>query len=96
MLLASMAMIGPALGRVTEFPALAGAAPSAPSNTWVQILVVVLAFGLPLSLVAHDLITARRLHRATVWGVLAFFVVEIGTRMVAGTAVGRALWNALK
>ncbi|HEV2701745.1 MAG TPA: hypothetical protein VGV09_08950 [Steroidobacteraceae bacterium] len=96
LLLASMAMIGPAAGRIAEFPALAGAAPSAPINTWVLALVVVLIVGTPLSLVAHDLLAARRLHRATVAGVLAFFVVTIGARMAAGTAAGAALWTALQ
>jgi len=95
LLLASMAMISPAAGRITNIPVLLGAAPSAPINTWALVLIIVLLLGLPLSLVLHDLLCTRRVHRATLWGVAAVLGVNLGTNVVVGTAVGRALWNAL-
>ncbi len=83
MLLASMPIITPAVGRTTDFvPAL---------------LVVALVLLLPLTLVAHDLLTARRLHRATIFGVLGFYAIVFAfSNLLPATAAGRALWHALE
>ena len=97
MLLASMVIITPAVGRITTFPDLAGVASSAPvlasSLTIVLVALIVL---LPLTLLAHDLLTARRLHRATIWGVVGLYAMGFAFgNVVPSTALGRALWNAL-
>ncbi len=98
MLLASMAMITPAAGRIRGFPEVWGFASSAPMIALVlHILPVAIAMLLPLTLVAHDFLTARRLHRATAWGVLGILVVDIGMGVaIPTTAVGRILWKALE
>jgi hypothetical protein len=98
MLLASMAMITPAAGRIRGFPEVWGFAFSAPiSALLLHILPIAVAMLLPLTLVGHDFLTARRLHRATAWGILGIIVVDAGmTVVMPATAVGRALWHALE
>ena len=98
MLLASMTLISPAAGRMRGFPEAWGFAASAPTSALLlHILPIAIALLLPLTLVGYDFLTARRLHRATVWGVLGIFVVDFGMKAVMpATAVGRAVWNALE
>ncbi|HEY6457317.1 MAG TPA: hypothetical protein VIY90_18730 [Steroidobacteraceae bacterium] len=97
MLLASMTMIAPALGRVTEFPDLSGITVAAPTVTvLLRIVPIGIALGLPLTLAAYDLRGSRRVHPATAWGLLGFVGVAVATRVVIpATAVGEALWKAL-
>jgi hypothetical protein len=97
MLLASIAVITPAVGRITTFPDLSGIASSAPAvASFLTILVVALIVLLPLTLVAHDLLIARRLHRVTIWGVLGSLAMGFAfTNVIPATAVGRAMWRAL-
>jgi hypothetical protein len=98
MLLASMALVGPALGRMQAFPSLWGITTSAPVITaCFAILPIVADLMLPLTLVGHDLLTTRRLHRATLWGVLGYFVSAVGFfSVIPATPVGSALWRALE
>lgn len=97
LLLASFAIVGPAVGRMYGFPELWGITSSAPLITAIfHALPAVSALGLPLTLVAHDLLTMHRLHRATIWGVGATLAIGVGfTLGISSTAVGHAVWNAL-
>jgi hypothetical protein len=97
MLLASFTIVGPAIGRMYGFPELWGITTSAPLITAIfHALPAVSALGLPLTLVAHDLLTMHRLHRATLWGVGVTLAIGAGfTVGISGTAVGHAVWNAL-
>jgi hypothetical protein len=98
MLLASIAVITPAVGRLTTFPDLSGIRSSSPAvASLLTILSVALIALLPLTLGAYDLLTARRLHRVTIWGVLGSLALGFEfTKVVPSTAVGRALWKALE
>lgn len=97
MLLASFALIGPATGRLYGFPELWGITESHPLITALfHALPPVTVLGLPLTLVVHDLWIQRRLHRATLWGVVATFTVGIAfNAVIANTAAAHAVWNAL-
>jgi len=55
-----------------------------------------IGLALPLLFVAHDLRTARRVHPATVWGGLAYYVSSIGAFMVSTTGIGHALITLLE
>ncbi|HEY6455029.1 MAG TPA: hypothetical protein VIY90_07045 [Steroidobacteraceae bacterium] len=97
LLLASIAMVGPALGRIAGFPQQWGAAPSSFIVIAFQFLNVALALGLPLTLVVHDLLTARKLSRATAWAAFSSAAIGIGTVLVIpATGAGRAVWRALQ
>ncbi|HTT02916.1 MAG TPA: hypothetical protein VMG11_12600 [Steroidobacteraceae bacterium] len=89
MLLATIAILGPAAARAGELPAriLSIAVPG---------LAALILVGLPLTLLAYDLHSRRRLHPATAWGVLAYFGAFLGAGALSGTAMGRALTRALE
>jgi hypothetical protein len=97
LLLASFAMVGPAIGRMYGLPELWGITSSAPLITATfHALPVVAALGLPLTLVAHDLLGMHRLHRATIWGVGATLAIGIGfNAVISATSFGHAVWDAL-
>jgi hypothetical protein len=92
MLLASIAILGPAFARIGLLLATHSTLPPA-VQTLIQIL---LFFGLPLTLVVHDLRTTRRVHRATIAGVTAFFVSTLAAIGIALTPAGEALLTALQ
>jgi ABC-type multidrug transport system permease subunit len=98
LLLASIAMVGPAIGRYVADLARWSASTSVPAVVQaLQILVAVLAIALPLSLVVHDLRTRRRVHPATAWGVGSYLLLTAGLQFGASaTAAGRALILALQ
>ena len=52
--------------------------------------------GLPLTVVAHDLIATGRVHRTTLVGVTASFVALFGALAIANSDVGAALVTALE
>ncbi len=92
MLFASLALVGPAVARAVTLAADTipwAAALQAP----IQISILL---GLPLALVLYDVLTLRRLHPATLWGVLSFFAVTFASVAVSGSAAGRALVIALE
>jgi hypothetical protein len=98
LLLASIAMVSPAIGRYVADLTRWGAATSVPVLVQaLQLLVALLAIGLPLTLVVHDLRTRRRLHPATAWGVASYFLFVPAMQFgVAATAAGRAVIGALQ
>jgi hypothetical protein len=93
LLLASIAMIGPAIGRCIAFLTLWQPTSSVQVAMRALLMVVaVAAFALPLTLVVHDVHSERRLHPATLWGVAAYFGTSVGFQFViASTAFGKAL-----
>ena len=89
LLLASMAILGPAAARLLP---LVSSGPG-PLAAAIQVSIFV---GLPLSLVLHDLVAARRVHRATIVGVTASFVATFGAIAIASSDIGAALVTALE
>lgn len=93
LLLASITMIGPAFGRyIGRLAAWHASSSGSAISLILLILVYAVVVALPLTLVVHDLRTAHRLRPATLWGVIGYFVVEVGTQFViAPTAFGHAV-----
>ncbi|TDK23807.1 hypothetical protein E2F46_09760 [Luteimonas aestuarii] len=84
MLLAMFAIMSPALVRVFSLPVFAGL-PAVPLT-----MAGLLALG--AILVAYDLLTLRRVHRQTLWGVPFFLVVHLAPAYVLpGTAIDAAM-----
>ncbi|PZQ13222.1 MAG: hypothetical protein DI564_11995 [Rhodanobacter denitrificans] len=82
MLLAMCSIMSPALIRLAALPPFAG------FDGVLLTMLGLLALG--LSLIAYDLVTLRRVHRATAWGVPFFLVVHLAPAFaVPGTALDR-------
>jgi hypothetical protein len=91
MLLASIGLLGPAVGRVAPVLALAGA------PQWAQSSAALLLFvGPPLSLVVYDVVTRRRPHWATVVGIVVAWGLTAGAIAIAMSDAGGALISALQ
>jgi hypothetical protein len=89
MLLASMAIVGPAVARIVPFLTSG----PGPLSIAVQSSVLI---GLPLTLVLHDLVDTRRVHRTTFVGVTLYLVAMFGAVAIANTGAGAALIAALQ
>jgi hypothetical protein len=89
MLLASIAILGPAVARILTLVS-SGPGPLA------AVIQIGAFLGLPLTLVLHDLLSTRRVHRTTLVGVIASFVATFGAIAIAGTPAGVALVTALE
>ena len=80
MLLASLAIISPALIRLADLPAFAGVDGVLITIGGLLALVIVL--------VLYDLVTLRRIHRETLWGGPFFLIMHLAPAFVIpGTAV---------
>jgi hypothetical protein len=91
MLLASINILGPAVGRVAPVLALAGA------PQWAQSSASLLLFvGPALSLVVYDVVTRRRPHWATVVGIAVGWGLTGGAIAIAMSDAGGALISALQ
>jgi hypothetical protein len=87
MLLASIAIMSPALARILRWPVFG---PELNDNFVVAAIVGV--FVLAGVVAAHDVVTRRRLHPATVVGVVVIIGVKlVAVLVVAPSALGRAL-----
>ena len=88
MLLASLAIISPALIRLADSPAFGGIDG-----------VLITIFGLltlAIVLVIHDLVSLRRIHRETLWGAPFFLVVHLAPAfLMPGTAADAWLMGLL-
>ena len=82
MLLASIAIVGPALARISRWPVFGGED---------GIFVPVVLLGLLAAVVVHDLVSARRLHRATLIGCGLIVMATIAQQMIAGSEFGLAV-----
>ena len=83
MLLATIAIVGPALARLSRF-AIFGASEQGPFST-------VVIFTLLGAVIAHDIVTTRRIHPATVFGVLFPIGLFFLFTFIAATEVGTGL-----
>jgi hypothetical protein len=83
MLLASIAILGPAVGRIAPLLALAGAPQWTRSSASLLLLV-----GPPLSLVVYDVVTRRRPHWATVVGIAFSWGLTAGAIAIAMSGAG--------
>lgn len=91
MLLASIGIVGPAVGRIAPVLALAGA------PQWTQSGASLLLFvGPALSLVVYDVVTRRRPHWATVVGIAVLWGLTGGAIAIAMSDAGGALISALQ
>lgn len=97
LLLASIVLATPAIGRYVAYLNMWRAASSVPMVAQILLtLVGVATLAMPLTLVVHDLRTRRRVHPATAWGIISL-VVGLGAQfVVSGTAAGRSLIIALQ
>jgi len=77
--LASIAIVGPALARVSRWPVFGGE-----DGPFIPLAL----FGLVLAVIAHDLVTARRLHKATWIGCGVIVLATIAQQMIAGSEFG--------
>jgi hypothetical protein len=83
MLLASITIVAPALARLPGAEAL------------VPVSVVVPQLVLFAALVAYDVVSSRRVHPATGWGVALYVVVAVTSTAVGFSEFGRAFVRAL-
>ena len=84
MLLASITIVAPAISR------LPGAASLVPTS------VVLVQLSLFAALVAYDIVSSRRVHLATVWGVILYVVVAVISIAAGFSEIGRGIVNSLK
>jgi hypothetical protein len=88
MLLASMAILGPAVARIVSL-----LAPPLALGAAIQTLLLV---GLPLTIVLHDLLTTRRVHWVSIAGLTSLFAVIFGAFAIANSGMGAAFVAALE
>ena len=82
MLLASIAIVGPALARISRWPVFGGE-----DGPFVPVVLL----GLLAVVIVHDLVSARSLHRATLIGCAAIVLAMIAQQMIADTEFGLAV-----
>jgi len=87
-LLASMAILGPAVARIMSL-----VTPSQLVGTAIQTVILV---GLPLTVVLHDLLATRRVHRATIIGFTFMFALIFAAIAIANSGVGVAFVTTLE
>lgn len=86
MVLASIAIVGPALARISRWPVLGGEDSAFIPSVLIALLVAV---------IAHDVITTRRVHRATIYGCAALIVGTIVQQRIADSEFGRSIVQML-
>lgn len=84
--LASIAIVGPALARISRWPVLGG---EDGAFTPIALLALLLA------LVVHDLIAMRRLHRATWVGCGVILLGAVAQQLIAGSEFGLSVVRSL-
>ena len=83
LLLASVPLVAPALGRASI------------TATGTPLAGLLIQMSLPFLLVAHDLVMMRHVHRATGWGTFAVVGSMLSSIAVATTGAGQALVRSL-
>lgn len=86
MLLASIAIIVPALARISRLPGLGGEDGPFVPVAWLLLLA---------SPIGYDIITRKRPHRATVLGVLVILAAVVGGVRFGSTHIGQEIVRAL-
>jgi hypothetical protein len=84
MLLGSVSIMSPAFIRLADLP---------PFNSFGGVLFVLAVFvSFALSLLIHDIVSMRRIHRATLLGLPFFFFAILGSAfIIPGSSVGRVV-----
>jgi hypothetical protein len=82
MLLGSIAIVGPAVARISRWPIFGGE-----SSPFIPVVLV----SLVIAVVVHDLVTIRKLHRATLIGVGVIVAGAIAQQLIADSELGRAV-----
>jgi hypothetical protein len=77
--LASIAIVGPALARISRWPVFGGE-----DGPFIPAMLVALL----LAVIAYDLVTGRRLHKATWIGCGVIVLVTIAQQIIAGSEFG--------
>ena len=95
MLLASIRISGPAVVRIGMLPG-SWLNPMFAPPIQVRFTAIVVGIVLPLSLVAYDFLVRRRLHPATLAGILLSLAITIASVAMATSQEGRALVIALE
>ena len=85
-LLASISLIGPALARIARWPVFGGE-----DGPFIPVVF----FGLLIALIAHDLITTRRVRHVTWIGALATVLLFVASQILASTPLGSAVVRAM-
>jgi hypothetical protein len=86
MLLGSLIIVGPALARISRWPIFGGE-----DGPFIPVVLI----GLVLSVVVHDLVAMRRVHRATLVGVAAIVISEVAHQIIARSESGQAFVRML-
>ena len=86
MLLASLSLVGPALGRIARWPALGGE-----GGPFVPLVFL----SLVLCIIGHDLYSRRRVHAVTILGIAALVLAQIAGVAVAKSDIGQAFIRAI-
>ena len=86
MLLASIALVTPALGRIARFPVFAEAGIA---------LVLAVLLSLMLAIWVHDFLSNKRVHATTVWGSALIFGGLLASARLAGTESGKGFVAAI-
>jgi hypothetical protein len=86
MLLASIIIMGPALARIARWPILGGE-----DGPFVPVMLLALV----IAVVVHDLVTTRRLHKATLIGVAVIVIGTVAQQAIAVSEAGRAIVKML-
>ena len=84
--LASIAIVGPALARISRWPVLGGE-----DGVFIPLVLVALV----LAVIAHDLVAEPRVHTATVMGCTAIVLGAIAQQVIAGSELGLAVVRML-
>jgi hypothetical protein len=84
--IASIAIVGPALARISRWPVFGG-------EDGPFIPAVLLA--LLVAVMVHDVITTRRVHKATIYGTAAFIIGLIVQQQIADSELGRSFVEML-
>ena len=86
MLLASIALFPPVLARLSRWPVFGGE-----DGPFIPLTLLVLL----LTVVVHDFVATRRVHRATLAGVGVIIVTAVAGQVLSGTAFGAGVVRAL-
>jgi hypothetical protein len=86
-LIATVSILGPALARLARLPVFGGE--QGPFTPMVLLALL-------LAIVVHDVVTLRKLHPATAWGIAVALGVNFMAKSIATTDAGMALVSWLK
>lgn len=87
MVLASIAIVGPALARISRWPVFGGE-----DSGFIPVVLLALL----LAVIAHDLFRERRVHKATIYGVGAIVAGAIVLQLIANSELGRSVVRMLE